>query len=113
MQDLRYGARMLLRTGRFTAVAIAALAIGIGVNTAVFTVYKAFIVRPLDARDPASMVNLALRLHTGATEARFSYPDYEAYRDRLESFSRVIAVAINRSPSGAAWPRALACWGSC
>ena len=95
VQDLRYGARTLLRTGRFTAVAIAALAIGIGVNTAVFTVYKAFIVRPLDARDPASMVNLALRLHSGATSARFSYPDYEAYRDRLESLSGVIAFSID------------------
>ena len=51
-QDLRYGARTLLRTGRFTAVAVVALAIGIGVNTAVFTAYKAFVARPLDARDP-------------------------------------------------------------
>jgi macrolide transport system ATP-binding/permease protein len=94
-QDLRYGARTLRRTGRFTAIAIAALAIGIGVNTAVFTVYKAFIVQPLDARDPGSMVNLALRLHSGATSARFSYPDYEAYRDRTESFSGVIAFSID------------------
>ena len=94
-QDLRYAARMLLRTGRFTLIAIAALALGIGVNTAVFTAYKAFVARPLDARDPASMVNLALRLHTGATTALFSYPDYEAYRDRLESFSGVIAVLID------------------
>ncbi len=94
-QDLRYAARMLLRTGRFTIVAIAALALGIGVNTAVFTAYRAFVVRPLDARDPASMVNLDLRLHSGATSARFSYPDYEAYRDRLESFSGVIAFSID------------------
>jgi predicted permease len=94
LQDLRYGARTLLRNARFTAVSIVALALGIGVNTAVFTAYKAFVVRPLDARDPGTMVNIALRLQSGVTNARFSYPDYEAYRDRLQSFDGVIAFSI-------------------
>ena len=53
LQDLRYGARTLLRNAGFTAVSVFALALGIGINTAVFTAYKAFIARPLDARDPA------------------------------------------------------------
>ena len=79
----------------FTAVSIVALALGIGVNTAVFTAYKAFIVRPLDARDPATLVNLSFRLQSGATSARFSYPDYEAYRDGLQSLSGVIAFSID------------------
>lgn len=94
LQDLRYGARTLRRNGRFTAVSVLALALGIGVNTAVFTAYKAFIARPLEGRDPDSLVNFSLRLESGATEARFSYPDYEAYRDGLRSFSGVIAFAI-------------------
>ena len=47
LQDLRYGARTLRRNGRFTAVSVLALALGIGVNTAVFTAYKALIARPL------------------------------------------------------------------
>jgi predicted permease len=94
LQDLRYGARTLLRNPSFTIVSILALALGIGVNTAVFTAYKAFIARPLDARDPETLVNLSLRLQSGATEARFSYPDYEAYRDGLRSFSGVIAFSI-------------------
>jgi len=59
-QDLRYGARMLSGNLGFTAVAVLALALGIGVNTAVVTAYKAMIVRPLEARDPGRMVNLAL-----------------------------------------------------
>ncbi len=61
---------------------------------AVFTAYKAFIARPLDGRDPDTLVNLSLRLQSGATNARFSYPDYEAYRDGLRSFSGVIAFSI-------------------
>ena len=94
LQDLRYGARSLRRNSGFTTVSILALALGIGVNTAVFTAYKAFVARPLDARDPDTLVNLSLRLQSGATNARFSYPDYEAYRDGLRSFSGVIAFTI-------------------
>jgi hypothetical protein len=67
-----------------------ALALGIGVNTAAFTAYKAFFARPLDARDPGTMVDFALRLQSGVTKAEFSYPDYEAYRDHLHLFSGVI-----------------------
>jgi macrolide transport system ATP-binding/permease protein len=85
-QDLRYALRMLCRSPGFTAVAILALALGIGVNTAVFTAYKAMIARPLDARDSSRMVNLAL-----ANEPNFSYPDYESYRDSAHSFSGLIA----------------------
>ena len=96
LQDLRYGARTLLRNAGFTAVSVFALALGIGVNTAVFTAYKAFIARPLDARDPGTMVNFTLRLQSGVNKATFSYPDYEAYRDHLHSFSGIIAVYLDQ-----------------
>ncbi len=91
LQDVRYGIRMLLRNPGFTVVAVVALALGIGVNTTIFTAYKAFFASPLDARDPGKMVNLALILHSGATASYFSYSDYQAYRDGLHSFSGVIA----------------------
>jgi len=84
---------MLYRNAGFTAVAVFALALGIGVNTAVFTAYKAMIARPLDARDPGEMVNLTLVRQSGATDFAFSYPDYEAYRDSARSFSGVIAFS--------------------
>jgi predicted permease len=90
-QDLRYAARILCRSPGFTFVAILALALGIGVNTAVFTAYKAMILRPIDARHPGEMVDLALVRQSGATESNFSYPDYEAYRDSARSFSGLIA----------------------
>ena len=96
LQDLRYATRTLLRNAGFTAVTVFALALGIGVNTAVFTAYKAFVARPLDARDSSTMINFALRLQSGATNARFSYPDYEAYRGNLRSFSGVIAATIEQ-----------------
>jgi predicted permease len=96
LQDLRYGARSMRRQARFTTVSILALALGIGVNTAVFTAYKAFVARPLDGRDPDELVNVSVRLQSGATAARFSYPDYDAYRSGLRSFSGVIAFAIDQ-----------------
>ena len=95
-QDLRYGARTLRRTPRFTFASILALALGIGVNTVVFTAHKALVARPIDARDPGTMVNIALRLQSGETMAQFSYPDFEAYRDGLRSFSGVIAFSIEQ-----------------
>jgi len=69
LQDLRYGARTLRRNLRFTSVSILALALGIGVNTVVFTAYKAFVARPIDARDPGTLVNIALRLQSGDTNS--------------------------------------------
>src|SRR5580658_9813872 len=92
-QDLRYAVRILRKSPAFTFVAILALALGIGVNTAVFTAYKAMIARPLDARHPGEMVNLALARQSGATEWTFSYPDYEAYRDSALSFGDLIAFS--------------------
>ncbi len=74
LQDLRYTARMLSRHVAFTGITVFALALGIGVNTAVFTSYKAFVARPLDARDPGRMVKLALTRDSGATDFTFSYP---------------------------------------
>ena len=92
-QDLRYGARTLCLNAGFTAVAVLALALGIGVNTAVFTGYKAMVGRPLDGRDPGEMVNIALIRDSGATDFTFSYPDYEAYRDSVHSFSGLVAFS--------------------
>jgi predicted permease len=92
-QDARYAARMLGRNPGFTTVAVLALGLGIGVNTAVFTAYKAMVARPLDARNPSEMVNLALVRGAGVTDAAFSYPDYAAYRDSARSFSGLIAYS--------------------
>lgn len=92
-RDLRYGARILGRNAGFTIAAILTLALGIGVNVAAFTAYKAFFHRGLDARDATQMVNLATVHNSEKVDYLFSYPDYEAYRDHLQSFSGLIAEA--------------------
>ena len=91
LHDLRYGIRRLSRSPWATAITILSLALGIGVNTAVFTAYKAFVGRQLNARNPNEMVNIALRHDSGNTEYTFSYPDYEAYRESVRSFSGLVA----------------------
>ncbi len=91
LQDLRYGARMLRWNVGSTIIAVLALALGIGINAATFTAYKAFVKRPLDAQDSGQMMNVALKLHSGGTAGWFSYPDYEAYRNHVHSFSGLVA----------------------
>jgi predicted permease len=91
-QDLRHAARMLRRNLGFTSVAVLALGLGIGVNTAVLTAYKTMVARPLQARDPDQMVNPTLLRESGAADFTFSYPDYQAYRDSVHSFRGLIAT---------------------
>lgn len=91
LQDLRYGMRTLRRTPWVSAITVFSLALGIGVNVTVFTAYKAFFLRPLDARNHEEMANIALTRESGAIDANFSYPDYEAYRDSVRAFTGIAA----------------------
>jgi putative ABC transport system permease protein len=85
VQDLRYGLRQLRRSFGFTVAAVFALGLGIGINTAIFTAYKAMVARPLDAFHSREMVNLSLTHHPGIPSF-FSYPDYRVYRDSVRAF---------------------------
>ena len=88
VHDLRYGIRMLWKNPGFTIVAISALALGIGVNTALFTGFN-LILRPKSIGNPESVVSLA---YQGQRRGRaFSYPEYVHIRDSSQVFSDVVA----------------------
>ena len=87
-QDLRYGLRMLAKNPGFTAVAVVTLALGIGANTAVFTIVDAAALRTLPVTNPDRLVRLSMLTPQGATsDSDFSYPDYEDIREQVKAFS--------------------------
>ncbi len=92
LKDIHFAARMLAKHRGFTALAVLALAVGIGVNTAVFTALKAVLLQPLDAKDPGQLVNVYRSTEQGGYVQSFSYPDFEFYRDHNRSFSGLVAT---------------------
>jgi putative ABC transport system permease protein len=91
-QDLRYGARMLVKKPGFTLVAILTLALGIGANTAIFTVINAALLRPLPYEDAERLVVIATTMRRETVEVRSaSYPDFVDWRDQNTVFERVAA----------------------
>ena len=101
-QDLRYGARMLLKRPGFTLIAVITLALGIGANTAAFTFIESSFLRPFSISKPEQVVALCGKTKSGEIMT-FSYPAYRDLRDRNDVFSGVIAqsyVQVNLSYNG-------------
>src|SRR5262245_16008162 len=104
IQDLRYGVRMLLKSKGFTAVAAMTLALGIGANTAIFSVMNALLLRSLPVKDPEELVLVASANRNGP-DYIFSYPLYEQLRDGSHSFSSLFGstdVSKRRMNAGGA-----------
>jgi hypothetical protein len=90
LQDLKYSLRSLRKSPVFLSVAILSLALGIGANTAIFTLIHQLILQPLPVRNPEELVMLAGRgKHYGGNNGRdkLSYPMYREIRDQNQVFS--------------------------
>ncbi|HEY6404064.1 MAG TPA: ABC transporter permease, partial [Blastocatellia bacterium] len=105
-QDLRYGLRMLRRNPGFTFVAVLTLALGIGANTAIFSVVNAVLLRPLPYRDPDRLVMVG---HHGGSQGtvtiRATPPDFLEWREQAKVFEQIAAyksstadITVNGEP---------------
>ena len=100
-QDLRYGMRTLRKNAMFTAVAVVTLALGIGINTGIFTVLNGVLFRDLPAPGAHELVSIAQTVEGGqftatAGSGTFTISEYHAYRDRAQTLSGVLAHADPR-----------------
>ncbi len=91
IQDLRYGIRMLVKTPGVTFVAVLALALGIGANTAIFSGVNAFLFRTLPVPEPDQLVRLFELTENRGPTGSFSYPDFSEYRDQGSSSVEFVA----------------------
>jgi macrolide transport system ATP-binding/permease protein len=96
-QDVRYGARMLLKHPGVTIVAVLALALGIGANTAIFSGVNAFILRPLPAPQPDELVRPFETTEDRGRSDEFSYPDFADYRDQSTAFEGLAAENMTQA----------------
>ncbi len=91
LQDLRYAGRMLRRSPGFAAVAVLTLALGIGANTAIFTLVDAVLLTALPVENPRQLVVLDVITARGEKQ-NLSYPLFERIRDEVDVFSGVFAA---------------------
>src|SRR5438552_4322616 len=92
-QDLRYGFRMLAKSPGFTVVAVLTLALGVGLNTAIFSVVKAVLLNQLPFRDPDRIVALAQSDSTNTHGDGVGGWTVEAWRTRSRSFESISIYA--------------------
>jgi predicted permease len=107
LQDLRYAVRQLQKNPGFTITAVLTLALGIGANTAIFSVINALLLKTLPVRNPAELVVIGdpARIYTqtnGTPQVDyFSYPLYRVFRDNASTFSgMLVSGAVHRTKVG-------------
>src|SRR5688500_6626702 len=101
LKDIRYSVRSLLSRPGFTAIAVITLAVGIGANTAVFSIVNALLFRPRAVAEPERLVEL----YTGQPNNPYhasTYPDFLIFREQTEIFSGLAAYHIDQFKLGGA-----------
>src|SRR5262252_3456725 len=95
MNDFKFALRQLAKNPGFTAVAVVTLALGIGANTAVFSLINSVLLKPVMARDPHQLVGL-YQHERGNTQnyQLFSFPDFNDLRMGKEVFADLVAVGL-------------------
>jgi macrolide transport system ATP-binding/permease protein len=94
LQDLRYAFRAISKSPGFTAMAVLSLALGIGLNSTIFSLVNAVLLRPLPVKDPDTLARIYSQSADGVTSLRFSYQDYADYRDRNQVFSELAGASL-------------------
>ncbi|MGH9839006.1 MAG: ABC transporter permease [Blastocatellia bacterium] len=94
-QDLRYGARILWKQPGFTLIAVVTLALGIGANTAIFSLVNTILFCPLPVQEPQRLVAVFPTIQRTNEPQAFSYPNYVDVRDRNDVFSGATAYQIS------------------
>jgi putative ABC transport system permease protein len=105
IKDIRYGLRSLLKRPGFTAIALIALALGIGANTAIFSLVNAVVLKPLPYPEPDRLVWVFGNIRNGSNRASVSPPDYLDFRSQNKTFehfaaSGTLPLSANLTGSG-------------
>ena len=91
ISDFKYALRMLLKTPAFTAIAVLTLALGIGANSAIFSVIDAVLLRPLPFPKPHELVSVWSKVTNESERETDSYPDYADLRDQSQTLDSLTA----------------------
>jgi predicted permease len=101
LQDIRYGLRALRKSPGLTAIVAITVAIGVGANTATFSLVNGFLIRPLPVPSPSHLTALAIQEKNSPLGAHgFSYPEFAAFRQQAAASCEVFGQALARGSLG-------------